>query len=661
MATKKTIYRGDDEIVSLALPSTFTYTAPTVVYYVANPATPNTAMFAKAGTMTLTAGVWTARVDLTQAETLIIPSGRLAHFFRVSEGATRDTFSPGELLMINAPETVDLSGSPFAVSSDAAAVLAARNEAQAAAAAAALSAAQAFDGTAAVARAEAQKWATQTDAEVIPGQGFGSKKYAMDASASAAQTSLDRVATGGDRAQTGLDRVATAADRAQTGLDRASAIDAAASAAANRGAIDAAMATMAGMGATPSLPYLLDGLPPAAVFSAPTGAQVLSGATVPIASLLSFSSAQKYTVGPDGNYILNAANVPAFDWSTGRRRLLIEAVQATNYWTNSENAGAWYFTNITATVSANALFGRLALATLTAVASGMALTAPPQIAVTAGAVISYTIALLAGSVSSAAIGLRGDASAWGAAGYASATVVSGPGVVSQQAGGLWNVTGLSTTVPTVVTVRRTFTIAENAISYLYIGSNGVRAAGDSIKVGRPQVEFGSASSYIPAGASPTTRVGDVVSLSPALFALLKGANATVIVRGTQRSAGGIVLSDNTNSGPIVNAAGSACTVWSAGQMAFLAPVIAPASQTFGVGYTTRMTGVSDVAGQRAVAANGSAVATDAYAQIAATSTAATLGAGTGGYQALNMLLDELIIWPTYATDAQLQTHARVYS
>lgn len=70
------------------------------------------------------------------------------------------------------------------------------------------------------ARNLAKRWATQTDAEVEAGQGFGAKKYAQDAAADHAQTALDRIATGEDRVQTGLDQQATAADRVQTGLDR---------------------------------------------------------------------------------------------------------------------------------------------------------------------------------------------------------------------------------------------------------------------------------------------------------------------------------------------------------------------------------------------------------------------------------------------------------
>lgn len=177
---KTTIYRGDSKSfdVGVALPVGVTLNSPSGVYYVANPATPNTALFAKPATMTQTAGAWTASVDLTQAETLIIPSGRLLHFVRVSDGAQRATVMVGELVTLNAPETVDLSGSPFAVSSDAAAVLAARNEAQAAAAAAA----------------------------------------------------ADRVLTGGDRIATGVDRTAVATDRG--------AAEAAAAAAASAASID---------------------------------------------------------------------------------------------------------------------------------------------------------------------------------------------------------------------------------------------------------------------------------------------------------------------------------------------------------------------------------------------------------------------------------------
>jgi hypothetical protein len=66
----------------------------------------------------------------------------------------------------------------------------------------------------------AQKWATQTFAEVVAGQGYGAKKYAEDAAADSLQTAADRAATAADRSQTNSDQAATEADRSEVAADR---------------------------------------------------------------------------------------------------------------------------------------------------------------------------------------------------------------------------------------------------------------------------------------------------------------------------------------------------------------------------------------------------------------------------------------------------------
>lgn len=66
--------------------------------------------------------------------------------------------------------------------------------------------------------ATAQKWATQTTAEVVVGQGYGAKKYANDAAASssAASTSASNASTSATNAATSASNAATSATNAKT-------------------------------------------------------------------------------------------------------------------------------------------------------------------------------------------------------------------------------------------------------------------------------------------------------------------------------------------------------------------------------------------------------------------------------------------------------------
>lgn len=419
----------------------------------------------------------------------------------------------------------------------------------------------------------------------------------------------------------------------------------------------------AGLSSSPYA-YMLDGVSPAAIMSAPKGLFTLNGAQVPLSSLLSFSSGQKYTVGPDGNYMLNAANGPAWDWSSGRRRLLIEAIGATNYWLNSENGAAWGLINgASASTAANALFGTLSLTTLT---SGAAATpsasANTGIAVVNGDVISVTTAFIAGDLSDPVIQLYGLTSGDGLNADSVASILSGPGALTQIVGGMFHLTGLSTTVPTIVRVTRTYRTSETAATYIYMTRNLpsgdlTPGAGHTLKMGRPQFEKGYGSSYIVAGASPTPRAADVVTAASGLLALLTGANATLAARGAilATSVGALDVIGSTST------SGAISVIDDTGRVALVDPAAAhvltggyPASfanKNFGVAATWIPSG------ERKVSA-GTDVVSDNY-QLFNGDTGFQLSGTVDGPS--NMLLDEIVVWPILASDAGLQAQARVYS
>lgn len=462
------------------------------------------------------------------------------------------------------------------------------------------------------ARDTAQKWATQTDAEVVTGQGYGAKKYAADA-------------------------------------------------AMVKGQIDASIASLNASGVVQS-PFLLDGFPPAAIASFPKGLFALNGVIVPISSLLSFSSAAKFTHGPDGSYVLNAANSPAYSWLNGRRQLLIEPAAATNYWQKSEDiASGCSLTNCTIVVTANALYGQLALATITQTNPNTA-TSVYSAALNGlvnGDVATVTVALLAvGSKTSAKPAIYGSTSGWGVNADTVGEILSGPGALVQAVGGLWNVTGLSPTVPTLVRLTRTFRTNESAPAAVYLQSSLSGAAGDQIKMGRPQLERGYGSSYIICpGVTPTTRAADIVTAASGLLALLAASNATLAMRGG--------LADKTDCGNLLGVAsgtgnasiaaalsGKYVSLYDATNTHMLSTAAVASVQTFGLA-------TSYTSGTRKLALNGGAVASDLYSQFDANVTGIKLGNGTSG--ARNLYIDEIVVWPLFGSDAGVQSQARVYS
>ncbi|WP_235364764.1 LysM peptidoglycan-binding domain-containing protein [Sphingomonas sp. ERG5] len=107
--------------------------------------------------------------------------------------------------------------------------------------------------------------------------------------------------------------------------------------------------------------------------------------------------------------------------------------------------------------------------------------------VVAGDAVSLTLQLKAGIRDTASIALRGSASDYGVNGDTTAVIVEGPGTLSQIGGGLWIITGLSTTVATKVKMVRTMRQTENLYTVLYVGQfpNGAATANDSIIVANP--------------------------------------------------------------------------------------------------------------------------------------------------------------------------------
>jgi YD repeat-containing protein len=84
-------------------------------------------------------------------------------------------------------------------------------------------------------------------------------------------------------------------------------------------------------------------------------------------------------------------------------------------------------------------------------------------------------------------GLYGNSSGWGNASGSTARIVSGPGYVTQAAGGLWTVSGLSATQVTRVEIVRTYEQDESGGAYIYSDLPGNFRVGASLIVAAAHV------------------------------------------------------------------------------------------------------------------------------------------------------------------------------
>ncbi|WP_286713317.1 RHS repeat domain-containing protein, partial [Sphingomonas sp. 67-41] len=101
----------------------------------------------------------------------------------------------------------------------------------------------------------------------------------------------------------------------------------------------------------------------------------------------------------------------------------------------------------------------------------------------AGETITFGLTLQAvGVYTTQDLGLYGDAEGWGSANISSARIVSGPGQIEQLEGGIWRVSGLSSTTGTRVEITRTFKQAQTGGAYIYVDNPGGYRAGMSLVV-----------------------------------------------------------------------------------------------------------------------------------------------------------------------------------
>ena len=99
---------------------------------------------------------------------------------------------------------------------------------------------------------------------------------------------------------------------------------------------------------------------------------------------------------------------------------------------------------------------------------------------------SYSLSLslqASDGYTSQTFGLYGDVTGWGNASGSTARIVSGPGTLSQHAGGLWTISGLSSSQATRVEIIRTYEQDESGGAYIYADLLGNFRAGASLTIG----------------------------------------------------------------------------------------------------------------------------------------------------------------------------------
>ena len=197
-----------------------------------------------------------------------------------------------------------------------------------------------------------------------------------------------------------------------------------------------------------------------------------------------------------------------------------------------------------------------------------------------------------------------------------------------------------------------------------LGNNAPLGASDvyasDILVAFPQVELGLvATSYIPTNGTSVTRPADKAQLSPAVAALLKRDQVSVMVQARLASAadnGRILGLDMANW--LIGQAGASGAGFSAWNGSSATTRLLPAGVTslddFGVAVNLDEAGTALAAGEVISGTNASATKSS-YAPFSD----AYLGrSSTGAYS--NGWYDQIVIWPFRMTDADLQAKAVAY-
>lgn len=353
-----------------------------------------------------------------------------------------------------------------------------------------------------------------------------------------------------------------------------------------------------------------------------------------VTDLLTFSAASKHVIGPTGTLDLVAANRPAFDWSSGRRRLLIEAAGA-NYAQYGQSPGvAW--TQIGSPTIATGIDDPAGGTTATrlTLASGQGVYRTAN-GYTPSSRMEAPIYIRPVSTSGG-VAIRNPED--GSLGYWHLDLSALPrGVYSR----------ITRSHSAVNVISNFQTTASGGIGY-WLNSDGGAPVFDAWCA---ELQPGTVvSSPMPTTGSATfIRTADDVRLSAAALAAMQSAGGcTIALRGyVPPGAAPVVLG--------VNSAGWLHDLYSGG--ASIRGVLVPNVSGLAAGFGAVIRG-------NAAGTDGAINGVMASAKGAADSpiTAVRLGALVDGvYASTQLYLDELLIWPFVGSDAGILSQARVWA
>ncbi len=255
----------------------------------------------------------------------------------------------------------------------------------------------------------------------------------------------------------------------------------------------------------------------------------------------------------------------------------------------------------------------------------------------------------AGSITTGSIGIISSVTTWGANSDTSYSIVSGPGSLSSQFGGIFYFTGLSTTQLTHIRLIRTATTTENLSSIWYSKDSGSMQVGTlSGMLGMPQFEAGDfATSYIPTTATAVTRQADNLTIPVGgWFNSSAGTQSAIfyapsIVSGVNR-----VLGYTPGSGCPICFTGSKQIWWDGSALATSNSLTANVINKVASGYTSSL---------KTTVLNGGTVISGALGGTPISSaTNFYIGSETASTNYLNGQISVLKYYPSAVTGTQLQ-------
>lgn len=422
---------------------------------------------------------------------------------------------------------------------------------------------------------------------------------------------------------------------------------------------------------------LLDGSGPAILLDVPRNGCRSSTGTLPFSDVLTVSSGSKRVIGPTGTLDTIAANQLAMDWSSGRRRLLIETGSATKYGPYGEAIAAnWTKTGATQGATVAGADGTLGLTsfvedTTTGTHGVTNFVANFPSAAAAGECYALQVDVKKG-VGGRLFLISFGTGAW----VSSQSVVVDPGTgavssqtagisrasVTARTGGIWHVE-VTVVTDQAGTMSPSFHLRDGATaSYTGDGASSVYLGYLNLeKVASP---LSPPSSYVPiASTAAVTRIADDVRLSTPAFEVFKSSTLSMALRGSMITPGAgtaRIFFEASNSGSNERvriykgtiAQDISVTMATAGSALQVMPVLADGDGDFGLAF-------SFLASLYRASLDG-ASATETV--ITAPNRSAMLRATVGNVAyPCRFFIDEIVMWPIAGSAVGLAAQAHVWS